>query len=276
MTTFLLTWNPARWTWPALKEIAQKISAGYPHEVRWSCGNNRKLPVGARVFLLRQGVEPKGVVGSGWVVRAPYASAHWDEERASKGGKAFYIDYVPDALIDPDIHTPLDLRKFNEGPLSNSIWRIQSSGITLEDAVAHELEVAWSRHLPFKVSSYESPVLGIRFEEGHRSHQFRLHRSREWALRNRKIEAALAANPDGRLLCEVPNCGFDFEVTYGQIGEGFIEVHHLRPLSEADGPTVTSLDDLAIVCSNCHAMIHRGGECRPIGDLIACRSVSDG
>jgi predicted HNH restriction endonuclease len=224
--------------------------------------------VGARVFLLKQGVEPKGVVGSGWVIRAPYASAHWDKVRASKGENAFYVDYVPDVLIDLERDDPLDLRKFNEGPLSGAIWKIQSSGTNLKDSVAHELEVAWSRHLPSRLSTYETPAVALSFEEGHRSHQFRLHRSREWALRNLKINAALAASPDGRLRCEVPNCGFDFEATYGQIGKGFIEVHHVRPLSEVDGPTVTRLEDLAIVCANCHAMIHRGAKCRLIGDLI--------
>lgn len=76
--------------------------------------------------------------------------------------------------------------------------------------------------------------------------------------RNRAIvEAKKAAtlNAKGRLCCEV--CGFDFAATYGAHGEGFCEVHHLVPLSAAPDSVTTTLDDLAILCSNCHRIIHR-------------------
>jgi len=94
-------------------------------------------------------------------------------------------------------------------------------------------------------------------------------RSREAKLRTAKLHAALAAN-GGRLVCEVPECGFDFFERYGKIGEGFAHVHHRQSLSLSgeDGRTNT-LDDLAIVCANCHAMIHRGGECRDMRTLIS-------
>ena len=59
----------------------------------------------------------------------------------------------------------------------------------------------------------------------------------------------------GRLECEV--CGFDFAAVYGERGEGFIECHHRIPLSES-GVRHTRLEDLALVCSNCHRMLHRG------------------
>lgn len=53
-------------------------------------------------------------------------------------------------------------------------------------------------------------------------------------------------------------CGFDFEAVYGSHGAGFIEVHHLRPVSTLHEPTkVDPKKDMAVVCSNCHRMIHR-------------------
>lgn len=58
----------------------------------------------------------------------------------------------------------------------------------------------------------------------------------------------------GRLECEV--CGFDFATRYGDLGTGFIEAHHILPLAAA-GPATTRLADLALVCSNCHRMLHR-------------------
>ncbi|WP_236721413.1 HNH endonuclease [Trichormus sp. NMC-1] len=53
-------------------------------------------------------------------------------------------------------------------------------------------------------------------------------------------------------------CGFNFEKKYGEIGQGFIHVHHLIPLSEIDQEyEVDPIKDLRPVCPNCHAMIHR-------------------
>lgn len=60
----------------------------------------------------------------------------------------------------------------------------------------------------------------------------------------------------GHLFCEV--CGFDFGQYYGVYGEGYIEAHHKTPFSELDAQeTQMSVDDLRMVCSNCHRMIHR-------------------
>jgi hypothetical protein len=57
-------------------------------------------------------------------------------------------------------------------------------------------------------------------------------------------------------------CGFTFSKHYGNLGDGYIEVHHLNPLSEHDEALWdegirTSLADVRVVCSNCHRMLHR-------------------
>jgi len=68
--------------------------------------------------------------------------------------------------------------------------------------------------------------------------------------RNRALIEAKKANSDYK--CEV--CDFQFEHFYGGIGQGYIVAHHLKPI--ASGPTKTKLDDIALVCPNCHAMLH--------------------
>ena len=65
MTTYLLTWNPSKWPWPELDDCIREIRATGHYRERWSCGRNRKIVEGDRVFLLRQGLEPRGIVGSG-------------------------------------------------------------------------------------------------------------------------------------------------------------------------------------------------------------------
>lgn len=81
---------------------------------------------------------------------------------------------------------------------------------------------------------------------------YRVHKTRERGRGEEKKRAVLRAT--GRLECEV--CGFDFLLTYGERGRGFAECHHTLPLS--DGTRTTYLRDLAIVCANCHRMLHRG------------------
>ena len=53
-------------------------------------------------------------------------------------------------------------------------------------------------------------------------------------------------------------CGHDFEKRYGEIGKGFIHVHHLRPLGRLKSSyRLDPRKDLIPVCPNCHAMLHR-------------------
>jgi 5-methylcytosine-specific restriction endonuclease McrA len=83
----------------------------------------------------------------------------------------------------------------------------------------------------------------------------RLHRIRE-----RNNQAVLEAKREfkskhGRLFCEA--CGFDFEETYGTIGKDFIEAHHTIPVSEMMEGHETKIDDLIMLCANCHRMAHR-------------------
>ncbi|MFF9864091.1 HNH endonuclease [Streptomyces sp. NPDC013953] len=82
-----------------------------------------------------------------------------------------------------------------------------------------------------------------------RRHQVR---ERNRSMRKKKIASVLRRGR--RLECEA--CGFDFERVYGERGAGYIECHHVVPLHEA-GQGRTKLSDLALICANCHRMIHR-------------------
>jgi len=53
-------------------------------------------------------------------------------------------------------------------------------------------------------------------------------------------------------------CNFDFKEKFGEIGRGFIHVHHIKPLSEINEEyEVNPIKDLRPICPNCHAMIHK-------------------
>jgi 5-methylcytosine-specific restriction enzyme A len=69
----------------------------------------------------------------------------------------------------------------------------------------------------------------------------------------------------GMLPCEA--CVFDFQKFYGDIGKGYIECHHRTPLYKFKTESRTTLDDLALVCSNCHRMLHKSIHTLSIEDL---------
>lgn len=94
-----------------------------------------------------------------------------------------------------------------------------------------------------------------------------LHRTIE---RNRGVvnaKKAVVLSTTGDLKCEI--CSFSFRDTYGEHGEGFTECHHVKPLAELTDETLTSVADLAIVCANCHRMLHR----RPFPSMDYLRQV---
>ncbi len=104
----------------------------------------------------------------------------------------------------------------------------------------------------------------------------RLHKMRERnrALVNTKKRRVLAET--GRLECEA--CGFDFHKFYGEAGKGFIECHHNKPLSEAASNHRTSINELSLLCANCHRIIHRSRpwlSAQDLGIILRERSLED-
>lgn len=70
-------------------------------------------------------------------------------------------------------------------------------------------------------------------------------------------------------------CGFDFEKTYGDLGKDFIHVHHITPVKTiAENYQIDPVTDLVPLCPNCHAMVHRSNESRPLS-VETLRSIID-
>lgn len=91
-------------------------------------------------------------------------------------------------------------------------------------------------------------------QEGRATLRLHLSRERSRSLRARKLHQVLSCN--STLACEV--CAFDFSDHFPTIGAGFCEVHHLKPVATLTvEDSNVSLADLAIVCPNCHRMLHQ-------------------
>ena len=83
----------------------------------------------------------------------------------------------------------------------------------------------------------------------------RIHLKRERNSKVVEIAKREFKQKHGKLFCIV--CKFDFKEQYGDIGEDFIEGHHTKPISEMKPDEETKPEDIAMVCSNCHRMLHR-------------------
>lgn len=106
--------------------------------------------------------------------------------------------------------------------------------------------------------SGQIPIIDGEFSEDYEATEGRLltiqHRRRE---RDRKIvqqKKAKVLKEKGRLSCEA--CTFDFAELYRERGDGFIECHHEVPLHAMEPGAKTKLNDLRLLCANCHRMIH--------------------
>ena len=84
---------------------------------------------------------------------------------------------------------------------------------------------------------------------------FQLHRKKERSKALIKAAKTQRIKTDPKLCCEV--CGFSFLEKYGELGQHFIEAHHLTPISELTEEKATTISELALVCANCHRMLHR-------------------
>ncbi len=75
-------------------------------------------------------------------------------------------------------------------------------------------------------------------------------------------------------------CDFDFKQIYGEHGNGFVEIHHVKPLFEVGkAHIVDPKNDLIPLCSNCHRMVHRRKNriipWQELKDIIKKHKISD-
>lgn len=112
---------------------------------------------------------------------------------------------------------------------------------------------AWAYRPKTAVSPPIAADVELSAVEGDPRMFFHLRRERDPVLARAKREAAKAT--DGRLKCEA--CGFVTHDTYPALGGEVCEVHHRLALANATEAVETQLEDLAVLCANCHRAIHR-------------------
>lgn len=145
-----------------------------------------------------------------------------------------------------------------------AVWKAFGSDMAALSAAAKAIRLAIA-----DTSVLLTPTEDYEASEGGAVLRLHLSRERDRKLVAKKKQQAIAAN--GRLVCEV--CSFDFAARYGELGDGFIEAHHRKPVSQLTEGEKTRLDDLALVCANCHRMLHRYNRVISIDELASLYST---
>ncbi|UIJ72370.1 McrB family protein [Aurantimonas sp. HBX-1] len=151
---WLLSWNPTRWTWDTLAADRATTISGEKADKRWRCSSSKPRE-GDRVFLIRTGSPPKGVVAVGKITRAPYEAEHWEQARAETGETTRFVDVAFDSVRDAttDEIVPLEELQSRE---PGQEWNPQSSGIEIKAKAARTLERLW-KAVPPIVSGATTP-----------------------------------------------------------------------------------------------------------------------
>ena len=265
MATYLLTWKPARWPWDNIQESIETVKTEGYYLGRWSSGVTKKIQPDDRVFLIRLGDEPRGIVASGWATTVVYEDRHWDMTVRAKGKIALYVDVHFDTILDPEKEI-FPLARLDDGIYKKMHWEPQASGTTIPDDVAAKLEKDWAQFLNHpasfkKVTLAEEVDVTRTYNEG-TTKQVTVN------FYERSAEARTICINRYGLNCSV--CGFNFEKAYGEIGKGFIHVHHLKPLAEiGKGYQLNPIKDLRPICPNCHAILHQRKPAFSIEELKA-------
>jgi hypothetical protein len=264
MSAYLFLWNPAKdpQSFNDFDRALANARAGRPYRTRWICPSKQPTQ-GDRAFVQRTGLRNNGVFARGLVTRG--AHIH-------RGTQVVGLSL--DALLP--VGQEISRQQIINSASYERRWMPMASGNVLPESLVQAIDSLWAsadadgrrRAAQHETSKENLPdeLVGL---EGRALQRLIIHRRRERLLRDRKIQNSLHRTK--KLVCEVPGCRFDFAEVYGTLGVGYAQVHHLWPLAERDHDRRTTLADLAIVCANCHAMIHRGGECRALATLIPQR-----
>ena len=265
--TFLLAWNPKKWNWESQAQEIQKWEETGVVAEPWSCGNREDMPKGSRVFLIRLGVSPKGLIGSGITQSKPSKGGHWARSR----GVARYVKVNWDYLSAVPL---VDLDDLHRAPLSGMRWEIQASGVRLRREIADALEVEWrDRTEPLRLAGRSHPYLLAEEIDEQQSYSEGQVRQIKVNAYERDVGARAACISHHGVACAI--CSTVLASVYGEAAEGLIHVHHLVPLSTTrSSHSVDPVRDMRPVCPNCHAVIHRRRKPYSMADVQRMLQVS--
>jgi hypothetical protein len=136
MKAYLFGWNPIKFKWEDIDDDIQKLHTVGKLEEDWSVASYKAIKPGDRAYVVRVGVEPKGIFASGYISSEPFL--------ASRKGRIYHrISITLDVLLNPDKQPILTLDILKTGNLAAQTWTPQASGISIKPEIVDELEGVW-------------------------------------------------------------------------------------------------------------------------------------
>ncbi|MBB5396190.1 hypothetical protein [Mucilaginibacter sp. AK015] len=136
MKAFLFGWNPHKFEWAGLEADIEKLKTTGELIDNWSVASHKTVRPGDRAYVVRLGVEPKGIFASGYIASEPYL--------ASRKGRIYHrINIAFDVLLNPEKERILTFDILKTGNLAGQTWSPQASGISIRPHLADEVEGVW-------------------------------------------------------------------------------------------------------------------------------------
>ncbi len=140
MKAYLFGWNPVKFKWDDLDDDIAKLQAGHKLEEDWSVASHKTIQSGDRAYIVRVGMEPKGIFASGVISSEPFL--------ALRKGRTYHRIVIEfDVLLNPDKQPILTLDILKTGNLAAQTWTPQASGISIRPELVDELEGVWQDFL---------------------------------------------------------------------------------------------------------------------------------
>jgi hypothetical protein len=140
MKAYLFGWNPLKWPWLDMDDDIKKLSETGKLEDNWSVVSHKTIEPGDRAYIVRVGVEPKGIFASGIITSNPNLAVR-------KGRNYYRIQITLDVLLNPDKERILAMDILKTGNLAQQTWTPQASGISIRPQLVDELEGVWLNFL---------------------------------------------------------------------------------------------------------------------------------
>jgi hypothetical protein len=136
MKAYLFGWNPIKFKWEDMDDDITTLAQTGKLEDNWSVVSHKTIQPGDRAYIMRLGVEPKGIFASGYIASEPYL--------ASRKGRIYHrITIAMDVLLNPDKQPILTLDILKTGNLAAQTWTPQASGISIRPGLVDEFEGVW-------------------------------------------------------------------------------------------------------------------------------------
>lgn len=144
MSTVVFKWNPSFSSFTMLDYLYSlyQINQNGESDFNWSVWDYDKIKEGDRYFWLKLGYGSVGIVSSGIITSDPYQGRDW----SGKGRTTYYVDFVPDIMINPDTLPILSSTELTQ-TIPSFDWNKGHSGLVLEHSCAAQTEELWQTFL---------------------------------------------------------------------------------------------------------------------------------